>query len=47
MNRQKKAKLDQLIVDNGWTEEDVVREREKAAFQDETDMNNVFFHYTR
>ncbi|KAK5127272.1 hypothetical protein LTR08_004461 [Meristemomyces frigidus] len=46
-NRQKKVELEQLIAANGWTEDDVMREREKAAFSDLTDMENVFFNYTR
>ncbi|CAL5867860.1 uncharacterized protein PFLUO_LOCUS2081 [Penicillium psychrofluorescens] len=46
-NRQKKAELDLLIAENGWTEEDVDRERERAAFLDLTDRENVFFIYTR
>jgi hypothetical protein len=46
-NRQKKRELEKLVTDNGWTEEDVQREREKAAFQDLTDKENVFFIYTR
>ena len=46
-NRQKKRQLEKLVADNGWTEEDVQREREKAAFQDLTDKENVFFTYTR
>lgn len=46
-NRQKKAALEKLIVDNGWTDQDVEREREKAAFLDLTDRENVFFTYTR
>ena len=46
-NRQKKKQLEKLVADNGWTEEDVQREREKAAFQDLTDRENVFFTYTR
>jgi len=46
-NKQKKATLEKLIADNGWTEEDVEREREKAAFLDLTDRENVFFTYTR
>jgi MFS transporter, ACS family, allantoate permease len=46
-NKQKKDELDQLIAQNGWTEEDVKREREKAAFRDLTDKENVFFLYTR
>ena len=46
-NRQKRKELEKLVTDNGWTEEDVQREREKAAFQDLTDRENVFFTYTR
>ena len=46
-NRLKKKELEKLVADNGWTEEDVQREREKAAFQDLTDKENVFFTYTR
>ncbi|KZT53840.1 MFS general substrate transporter [Calocera cornea HHB12733] len=37
MNRTKKAKLAALVAEKGWTEEDVEREREKAAFLDLTD----------
>lgn len=47
LNKKKKAELEKLIADNGWTEEDVQREREKAAFLDLTDKENVFFTYTR
>ena len=46
-NKQKKAKLQKMIEEKGWTEEDVQREREKAAFADLTDRENVFFTYTR
>jgi MFS transporter, ACS family, allantoate permease len=46
-NKQKRAALEKLIAANGWTEEDVEREREKAAFMDLTDRENVFFVYTR
>jgi ACS family allantoate permease-like MFS transporter len=46
-NKQKKAKLQEMIEEKGWTEEDVQREREKAAFADLTDRENVFFTYTR
>lgn len=47
LNRKKKADLARLIEENGWTADDVEREREKAAFLDLTDKENVFFHYTR
>ena len=46
-NKQKKAKLQMMIEEKGWTDEDVQREREKAAFADLTDRENVFFTYTR
>ena len=46
-NKQKKAKLQKMIDEKKWTEEDVQREREKAAFADLTDRENVFFTYTR
>ncbi|KAK5164584.1 uncharacterized protein LTR77_009790 [Saxophila tyrrhenica] len=46
-NRQKRAQLAKLVEENGWSEEDVSREREKAAFLDLTDRENVFFTYTR
>jgi ACS family allantoate permease-like MFS transporter len=47
LNRQKKVALESLTAQNGWTEEDVMRQREKAAFLDLTDKENVFFSYTR
>ena len=47
LNRQKKVELAKLVAERGWTEEDVVKEREKAAFLDLTDRENVFFAYTR
>lgn len=37
MNRQKKVALAQLIADNGWSEQDIELEREKAAFLDLTE----------
>lgn len=47
LNRQKRAGLEKMIADNGWSETDVEREREKAAFLDLTDKENPFFVYTR
>ncbi|KZO92544.1 hypothetical protein CALVIDRAFT_567225 [Calocera viscosa TUFC12733] len=41
------AVLAKLIEEDGPTEEDVGREREKAAFLDLTDRENVFFVYNR
>lgn len=47
LNRNKKAALERLVAENGWSEEDVKRERDRAAFLDLTDKENVFFTYTR
>lgn len=47
LNKQKKKTLEKMIEDNGWSPEDVEREREKAAFQDMTDLENPFFVYSR
>jgi len=46
-NRIKREKLAVLTQEKGWTEEDIEREREKAAFLDLTDKENLFFVYTR
>ncbi|EJT97469.1 MFS general substrate transporter [Dacryopinax primogenitus] len=46
-NRQKRAQLAAMAQEKGWTEADIEREREKAAFLDLTDKENVFFTYTR
>ncbi|BGP17420.1 hypothetical protein JCM10213v2_005452 [Rhodosporidiobolus nylandii] len=45
LNKKKDKKLNQLITENGWTEEDVARERDKAAFLDLTDRENPFTRY--
>lgn len=47
LNKQKKITLERLITANGWTEQDVERERERVAFLDLTDRENVFYTYTR
>ncbi|CAN8104709.1 unnamed protein product [Discula destructiva] len=47
LNKQKKVVLEALIAENGWTEQDVERERERVAFLDLTDRENVFYTYTR
>jgi ACS family allantoate permease-like MFS transporter len=42
----KKAKvLAETIAANGWTDDDVRRESERAAFLDMTDKKNIFFTY--
>lgn len=47
LNKQKKTALDALIAENEWSEQDVERERERHAFLDLTDRENVFYAYTR
>ena len=42
MNKKKKRGLEELKARNGWTEEDVKRERERAAFSDMTDKQCVY-----
>ena len=37
MNRKKQRKLEEVKRENGWNDQDVKREREKAAFLDMTD----------
>ncbi|KAJ8501433.1 hypothetical protein ONZ51_g592 [Trametes cubensis] len=46
LNKQKKAQLEAEKTKNGWTAEDVQRERERHAFMDLTDKQNPFFVYT-
>ncbi|KAI0771462.1 MFS general substrate transporter [Trametes elegans] len=46
MNREKRRMIADLKRHNGWTDEDVRRERDKAAFADMTDKQNPFFVYT-
>ncbi len=41
MNKKKKRALEELTRRNGWTAEDVKRERERAAFADMTDQQCV------
>ena len=38
LNAKKRAYIEELKERNGWTDEDVEREREKHAFLDMTDM---------
>ncbi|KAI9001175.1 MFS general substrate transporter [Trametes punicea] len=45
-NRKKQRLVEELKRINGWTNDDVRREREKAAFADMTDRQNPFFVYT-
>jgi hypothetical protein len=46
LNRARKAKLAEETARRGWTEADVQRERERHAFADLTDKQNIFFIYT-
>ncbi|KAI0637784.1 MFS general substrate transporter [Trametes polyzona] len=46
MNRNKMRHLEELKRRHGWSDEDVHRERERAAFSDMTDKQNPFFVYT-
>ncbi|KAJ7047446.1 MFS general substrate transporter [Mycena alexandri] len=46
LNIKKRAKLAEIKAQNGWTDEDVQREREKHAFADLTDKQNPYFIYT-
>lgn len=45
LNRERKAKLAEETARRGWTEADVQRERERHAFADLTDKQNIFFVY--
>ncbi|GAA6010713.1 hypothetical protein JCM10207_005809 [Rhodosporidiobolus poonsookiae] len=45
LNKQKDRKLAALIAEHGWTDEDVQRERDRAAFLDLTDRENVYHRY--
>ncbi|TDL29351.1 MFS general substrate transporter [Rickenella mellea] len=46
LNRKRKAALQLEKERNGWTDDDVQRERERHAFADLTDRKNIFFVYT-
>ncbi|GAA6036781.1 hypothetical protein JCM8097_003476 [Rhodosporidiobolus ruineniae] len=45
LNKQKDRKLAALVAENGWSEEDVQKEADKAAFMDLTDKENIFSRY--
>ncbi|KAM5532434.1 hypothetical protein V8D89_013928 [Ganoderma adspersum] len=45
-NVKKKARLEEEKDKRGWTDEDVQKERERHAFLDLTDKQNIFFVYT-
>ncbi|KAJ7700008.1 MFS general substrate transporter [Mycena rosella] len=46
LNIKKRAKLAEVKAQNGWTDADVQRERDKHAFADLTDKQNIYFIYT-
>ncbi|KAG2118826.1 MFS general substrate transporter [Suillus discolor] len=46
LNRKRKAHLADLKAQRGWTDDDVQKERERHAFADLTDRQNIFFVYT-
>jgi len=46
LNVKKRAKLAELKARNGWSDADVQRERDKHAFADMTDKQNIYFIYT-
>ncbi|EJD01337.1 MFS general substrate transporter [Fomitiporia mediterranea MF3/22] len=46
LNKKKRAHIAALKERNGWTDEDIQREREKHAFLDLTDIQNPYFVYT-
>jgi len=46
LNAQKRRLIEKTKAERGWTDADVQREREKHAFLDMTDKQNMFFVYT-
>ncbi|KAJ7591150.1 MFS general substrate transporter [Mycena floridula] len=46
LNRQKAKQIAEEKARRGWTDEDVQRERERHAFLDLTDKQNMYFVYT-
>ncbi|THH33779.1 hypothetical protein EUX98_g426 [Antrodiella citrinella] len=46
LNAKKRAALQQEKESKGWTDADVQKERERHAFMDLTDKQNIFFVYT-
>jgi len=46
MNAKKVARIEEEKARRGWTDEDIRRERDRHAFADMTDKENMFFVYT-
>ncbi|THU90897.1 MFS general substrate transporter [Dendrothele bispora CBS 962.96] len=47
LNRQKRKRLEEEKAKRGWTDEDVQKERERHAFLDLTDKQNIYFEYVK
>ncbi|GAA5827258.1 hypothetical protein JCM3770_003549 [Rhodotorula araucariae] len=45
LNRQKAEQVRALVEANGWTDEDLQREKDAAGFRDLTDVTNPFYEY--
>lgn len=46
LNAKKREQIAELKARNGWSDEDVQRERDRHAFADLTDKENIYFVYT-
>lgn len=46
LNRKKRRVLEEEKARRGWTDEDIEKERQRHAFFDLTDKQNMFFVYT-
>ncbi|KIK65345.1 hypothetical protein GYMLUDRAFT_347657 [Collybiopsis luxurians FD-317 M1] len=46
LNRKKMVQIEKLKASKGWTDVDIQKERERHAFMDLTDKENIYFVYT-
>lgn len=46
LNSRKERAVRELVEVNGWSDEDLQREKDRCAFLDATDLQNPFFVYT-
>jgi len=46
LNRVKRAKIEEQKAQKGWSDADLERERDRHAFADLTDKENIYFVYT-
>lgn len=46
LNKRRQVRLQEEKIRRGWTDEDLQKERERHAFADLTDKQNIFFVYT-